>query len=436
MSKPAVRQDFPTRVMPASQSEPRAQARGPHQATDAQYASRMRKRNLFGLVLGIALACPVIVCPAIVRAADPPEQAKPTTPTPPKPQSKPPTPQDAAKAIDRALAFLEASQLPEGGWRGFEGGDPAITALVAKCFARDGAYGPAHRVTQRAFDFIARFARDDGGIYVPDVGLRNYYTSVAVMALTHSDSPKHRALVDRARTFLIGLQWDEGEQRDSSDVFYGGAGYGRHKRPDLSNTQMMLEALHDSGLSPEHPVYRKALVFVSRCQMSAETNDQPFARSGDGGFIYSPANGGESKAGSDKTGGRSVMRSYGSMTYAGFKSMLYAGLGREDPRTRRAFEWIQNHYTLERNPRMPAGHEFEGLYYYYHVFARALRTWGEDVVVDASGGRHVWRDDLRAALLARQGADGSWVNEADRWYESNPYLVTAYSVLALQEAAK
>ena len=37
-------------------------------------------------------------------------------------------------------------------------------------------------------------------------------------------------------------------------------------------------------------------------------------------------------------------------------------------------------------------------------------------------------------MVRMQREDGSWVNDADRWYESNPYLVTAYSVLALQAA--
>lgn len=345
--------------------------------------------------------------------------------------------QEAAvtKAIARAMAFLEANQLPEGGWKGFEGGDPAITALVAKCFAQHPAYGPEHAVTRRAFDYILRFAQEDGGIYIPDAGLRNYYTSVALMALSRSNDPKDKEACRRAQKFLTKLQWDEEEGYDKENVFYGGAGYGKGKRPDLSNTQMMLEALHDSGLSPEHPVYKKAIVFISRCQMSPETNDQPFARGGgDGGFIYSPANGGESKAGTVETPKGATLRSYGSMTYAGFKSLLYAGVSHDDPRVRNALTWIEGNYTLDSNPNMPAAQSKEGLYYYFHVFARALSAWGEDVITTAAGEKRNWRRDLCAKLLSLQRDDGSWVNESDRWYESNPYLVTAYSVLALQTA--
>lgn len=341
------------------------------------------------------------------------------------------------KAMARALAFLESNQLPDGGWRGFEGSDPAITAMVAKCFAQHSEYGVDHPVVRRAFGYILRHVREDGGIYVPGVGLRNYYTSVALMALSCSDEPKHREVCGRAQKFLTTLQWDEGDGHDRGDVFYGGAGYGKGKRPDLSNTQMMLEALKQSGLSSEHPVYRKALVFISRCQMSPDTNDQPFASgTGDGGFIYSPANGGESKAGAIVVAGRTTLRSYGSMTYAGFKSLLYAGLSRNDVRVQRAHSWICRNYTLDHNPNMPHAQSQQGLYYYYHVFARALFAWGDDAIVKASGERCDWRRDLSGKLLSLQREDGSWVNDADRWYESNPFLVTAYSVLALQTVLK
>jgi squalene-hopene/tetraprenyl-beta-curcumene cyclase len=195
---------------------------------------------------------------------------------------------------------------------------------------------------------------------------------------------------------------------------------------------MMLEALHQSGLSPENPVYQKAMVFVSRCQMLPESNDQPFAAGGDGGFIYSPANGGESKAELEDYDGGSRLRSYGTMTYSGFKSMLYARLEHGDPRVRAAYQWIRHHYTLAENPNMPGERNGQGLYYYYLVFARALDAWGEDSLTDGAGVQHDWRQELCRKLIGLQRDDGSWVNEEPRWLESNPNLVTAYAVRALQ----
>lgn len=342
---------------------------------------------------------------------------------------------ESHRAIDRALAFLAAAQQKDGGWEMFGRTDPAITALVAKCFVQHPSFGPDHPVVRRALDFVLTFRKADGGIYVEDSGMRSYYTSVAVMALSATKGPQYTDTIKQAQAFLIKGQWDEEEGHNAQSVWYGGVGYGKQKRPDLSNTQLMLEALKQSGLPATHPSYRKALTFIARCQMSSHVNDQAFARGADdGGFIYTPVGGGESKAGTVIVNGCPRLRSYGSMTYAGFKSMLYAEVDRDDPRVQQAYEWIRRHYTLDHNPNMPDAQSREGLYYYYHVFARALAAWGEDRIVDAHGSKHVWRDDLRRKLLSTQSADGSWVNQADRWYEGNPYLVTAYAVLALQTA--
>ena len=64
------------------------------------------------------------------------------------------------------------------------------------------------------------------------------------------------------------------------------------------------------------------------------------------------------------------------MTYAGFKSLLYAGLTGDDPRVAAAIGWIQRHWTLEENPGLGG----QGLYYYLHAMARALRASGLDEI--------------------------------------------------------
>lgn len=340
-------------------------------------------------------------------------------------------------AMTRGLEYLVGSQRPDGGWELQGESHPAMTALAVQCLIQDPRYGPSHPAARRGIEFMLRSRRQDGGIYIESEGMPNYHTSVALMALASTRDEKYKAIIEDAQRFLKRLQWDEGEDHDRSSVWYGGAGYGRSKRPDLSNTQMMLEALHQSGLSPDDPAYQKAMVFISRCQMLSETNDQPFARgSHDGGFIYSPANNGESKAGEEIVEGTPRLRSYGSMTYAGFKSMLYANVGRDDPRVKAAWEWIRGHYTLDSNPNMPHAQSREGLFYFYHVFAKALDAWGEETIVDRGGTPHKWREELCAKLCALQKPDGSWINEADRWMEGNPNLVTAYAVLALQTALK
>ncbi len=70
--------------------------------------------------------------------------------------------------------------------------------------------------------------------------------------------------------------------------------------------------------------------------MKSEFNDQAWAgKINDGGFMYTAANGGQSVAGKTDGGG---LRSYASMTYAGLKSMIYAGLTRDDPRVKAAID--------------------------------------------------------------------------------------------------
>jgi squalene-hopene/tetraprenyl-beta-curcumene cyclase len=341
----------------------------------------------------------------------------------------------ARGAVARGLDYLIGSQAADGGWEAFGRSHPAVTALAVKSLAQDARYGPVHPSTRRGLEFMLRFTQPDGGVYVADEGQRNYHTSVALMALSAMRNASHEESIRNAQRFLKELQWDDGEGYESSSPWFGGQGYGRHQRPDLSNTQMMLEALRDSGLPADDPVYRKALVFVERCQMLASSNDQPFAQGrADGGFVYTPANGGESMAGTEPADGRSQLRCYGSMTYAGFKSLLYAQLHKDDPRVAAALGWIRRSYTLDQNPNMPETQGKQGLYYYYHVFARALHAWGEDIIEDGSGRPHAWREELCSKLVALQRDDGSWLNEADRWYEGNPHLVTAYAILALQTA--
>ncbi len=339
----------------------------------------------------------------------------------------------AAQLIARGAQYLLSAQEADGGW-GAQAG-PGVAGLAVKALAQAPTVGPRHRGVQRGVEFVLRARRDDGGIYSAEGLLKNYESSVALSMLAAVRDPAHDETAARVRRFLIENQWDEGEGKTPADPFYGGAGYGQHKRPDLSNTQMMLEALRDSGLPPDDPAYRRALVFIQRCQMLGETNDQPFAQgSSQGGFIYSPVGAGESKAETVDVDGRVELRCYGSMTYAGFKSLLYAGLTRDDPRVKAALDWIRRHWTLEYNPNMPEARSRQGLFYYYHVFARALAAWGEPVVRDAAGREHDWRRELVAQLAGMQRDDGSWVNEADRWMEGLPALTTAYALLALQAA--
>lgn len=337
----------------------------------------------------------------------------------------------ASELRAKAVKYLLAAQQADGGWASETG--PGVTALALRALLQEPGIDDSHEAVQRGVAWMLRSQREDGGIYSADGLLKNYESSVALAALAALPRDAHKARLQALQNFLIDNQWDEGEGKSRDDDFYGGAGYGKGKRPDLSNTQIMLEALHDSGLAKDHPVYQKALVFIQRSQMRGESNDRAFARgSTQGGFIYSPANNGESKAGELEFEGRKELRCYGSMTYAGYKSLLYCGLSASDPRVAAALEWIRRNWTLDRNPNMPDSQSGEGLYYYYLAFARALQAGGERIIKDSLGREHDWRGELIMKLAREQKSDGSWVNEQDRWMEGLPALTTAYALLALQ----
>jgi squalene-hopene/tetraprenyl-beta-curcumene cyclase len=264
------------------------------------------------------------------------------------------------------------------------------------------------------------------------VQLQNYVTCVNVMALSAANrSDRYKKIIGNAADFLKQLQWDEGEGKKPNDDFYGGAGYDSKSRPDLSNTQFFLDALVEAGVPRDDPAFKKALIFVSRCQnLKGETNDQPWAgKINDGSFIYSAAAGGQTKV--DEPAANGGLPGYGSMTYAGIKSMIYCGVTKDDPRIKKAYQWICQHYTVDANPGMPGAFAHRGLYYYYHTMAKCLDVMGIDEVVDAQGQKHDWRAEITAALAKRQRPDGSWVNDKDQWMEGDPNLVTGYALLAL-----
>ncbi len=225
-------------------------------------------------------------------------------------------------------------------------------------------------------------------------------------------------------------------QVPATDPRFGGFGYGKRERPDGSNLQIAMDAMHDACVLPSDPAYAAAVTFVSRLQNRKESNDQPWAGT-DGGFIYTDADGGNSPAG-EYTGpdGKPMFRSYGSMTYAGLKSMVYAGVSKDDPRVVAGMNWIRDNWTWDENPGLKLGDgnvSESGLFYYYHTASRTLHAFGQPVITDSKGTKHDWRHELIDKLASLQKPDGSWIGQA-KWMENSPTLATAFAILSLEEA--
>ncbi|MEZ6015242.1 MAG: hypothetical protein R3F49_09025 [Planctomycetota bacterium] len=321
--------------------------------------------------------------------------------------------------------------------------DAGITAMVAGALQAVPTPRPAdiQGAVDDALVWLATLQREDGSIH--QGRLANYVTSASILALARVPGNEER--LARARAFLVRLQSDEGEGYSPDHPYYGGVGYGGDERPDLSNLQMALEALHVAGLAADDPAWQRSLVFLQRCQNRSESNDLVLQRDGvtirpgdDGGSAYAP---GESKAGVVKLAdGTELPRSYGSMSYALLKGYVFAGLKKDDPRVQALWKWLQENYTLDLNPGFVAGDDptapYQGLFYYFHTMAKALDLFKEEVLVDGAGASHAWRAELSGRLIAMQSkADGSWVNEnAPAWWEGNPVLATAYALLTLESA--
>lgn len=333
-------------------------------------------------------------------------------------------------AIDKGLDWLKANQNTNGYWSTAE--QPAVTALAVTAFMGEPSGNfQAHPTPglEHAFQFITSNAKPDGSIY--GKGLQNYNTAICMMGLIAAHNPAYDAQLRKSRAWLLTQQvHDPGSPRD------GGVGYGDHgPYSDMNNTLTALEALYYSKyLDNDKPAagkdlnWQAAIHFIQSCQNLPEYNKASWVSADDkdkGGFVYAP---GDSKAGPETNAqGRVALRSYGSISYAGLLSYIYADLKKDDPRVTAAFDWLQRNYTLDENPGMGP----QGLYYYLHLMTKALNTYGVDRL--QSNGRAVdWRKDVAMKLINLQKADGSWANENGRWWEHDPALVTSYSLMSLE----
>lgn len=340
-------------------------------------------------------------------------------------------------ALERGARFLRGVQAADGSWSNAQ--HPAITGLGLLALEKlPGRREPdALAVLAKGYRFVRARVRDNGGIYVE--GLSNYNTAVCTLALLQFGDPADARVIEGARQFLVAQQ-ASGMAQPELD---GGIGYGptgvspKRQHPDLDNTLVALEALRACELARKSEEkaalpaldWNAAIAFVTRCQNGSTNSARPgisVQKADKGGFVYYP---GFSNAGTvDLADGSKALRSYGSMSYAGLLSFIYAELSPADPRMTAALEWLGANFTLEENPGLGE----QGLYYYYHLMAKALVASNGDS--EAAMGRVPagWRQELAQKLLQLQGGNGSWANRNGRWMEADPVLATAYSMLTLE----
>ncbi len=329
---------------------------------------------------------------------------------------------DIASALAKGAKFLVANQAEDGHWSDAQ--MPALTALPL--WALSGVTSEA-AVREKAAKFVLSTQREDGGFYVPKPGrggsgLGNYNTAVCLSALYESKLAPVAALL-KAREYIAS------SQLTGDDTMAGGFGYDRLSRrryADLSNTSYALDAMARTASLEELRTSGKKVDLNWAQAIAFVENLQKKEGSEKGGAAYNertPQGGTATNA-----AGKVNLRAYGSMSYAAVLSMCSAKLTKADPRVRNALDYCTRYWSVEENPGMGR----QGLYYYYDILARALAAAGVDELFSEDGKTIYWKRELAAKLLALQQPDGSWVNDNNRFWESDPVLCTSFAMIVLE----
>ena len=376
-----------------------------------------------------------------------------------------PSPDDfrtrAVEAWGRAADWLVSQQDASGAWKmgppGKEQPGVAYTALIAASFAR----GPREvrdkvaAARDRAVAFVLSKKNDDGSFGEGPAGsfMKTYTTGIALMALASVEKTDAIAQAVRgAQAYLKNNQIKEGPHE-------GGLGYGDAPkegakgppRGDLSVAGFAAEGLAMSGLPKDDDFWKLIVKFVRKCQNSTEVNTDPafraeLAQAGlsigdDGGLYYTPVPSDKaSPAGTRKVADKTVIQSYGAMTYDGIKTYLYAGLAKDSPEVRAAVDWVRKNWTLDAHPGFAYDaekrHHLRGLYYYYLLMARALDALGENPFETFDGKKRDWPRELGEQLLKTIRESKMWKNDNPAWYEGDPVLSTTYVLLTLDDVLR
>jgi squalene-hopene/tetraprenyl-beta-curcumene cyclase len=341
-------------------------------------------------------------------------------------------------AIDRGLASLAAHQNSNGWWTTPD--QPAMTALALAAFLGE----PNHRYATnppphlaRALAYLVDSAKPDGSIHRGS--LINYNTAISLTTLAMANHRAYDGILLKGRAFLVKSQNDFGEPGKTDTEFDGGIGYGdKYEHSDMNNTLFALEAMRATDYLAKDKLltgtpdlnWDAAIHFLQSCQNLPSHNSQAWVSQDPkdkGGFVYYPGN---SMAGgvTNAETGRVALRSYGSISYAGLLSYTYAQLKPEDPRVVAVMDWLRSNYTLEENPGMGP----QGYYYYLFMMAKALNAASVNSLELKDSQKVDWRRTAALRLINLQRKDGSWFNDNNRWWEKDPCLVTAYSVMSLE----
>jgi hypothetical protein len=355
----------------------------------------------------------------------------------------------STKAIDtalaRATAFLLKSQSPDGAFRSDTYGllkDPlTLTPHVLYTLQELPPSPPVLAARQKAAAFLLATLTDDRPLSHPVYTLA---TTVSALARERTSPGKIQPLLDR----LLAYQFTEASGWSIDDLPYGGWGYNllplrKSATPDptlappdtnVSSTVYALRALSDAQLPSAHPAFAAARRFLAACQNLPPAGALPTSFD-DGGFFFSSSETSRNKAAEAGTDPAGVLRyrSYGTMTADGLRALIHANIPPVAREPQAAATWLRTRFAVDVQPGdFPQDRALFrlGMYYYY------LASLAQAAALHSAAAPPAWAQTLSAELLARQNADGSWVNAYTDAREDDPLVATFHAALALALARK
>jgi hypothetical protein len=264
-----------------------------------------------------------------------------------------------------SLEGIEPTRAPDetmpGGWMAEIG--PGMTSLALMTFLHAGV-DESDPTVQKGIDHLFNHVPVKWEEW-PDA----YDHAAGILALTATgNKEKYKDQVEFSTRRLEALQTPD-----------GGWGYGTQV-PDAAHLQYVIMALYAAkqwGVEIKPDTWTKAAVWLTSMQ-------QP-----DGGWNYY----------SDRSG-PFAEDSYGSMTATAVMGLKAAGISTRNESVRRGIEWLEEHYSITRNP---------GSFYWHYYYLVALQRAMDIPPSREKLGRHDWYSEIASLLLSRQQADGSWL---------------------------
>lgn len=316
-----------------------------------------------GAVVLVGVAVAAIAAPAQV----PPELPRHVTPA-------------TQAAIDRGLAYLAATQNPDGSWRneGSFGSYPvAMTALAGLAFLASGStpcegrYAPQ---VERAAEYVLSSVQPSGLISRPEEEARSMYGHGFSMLFLAQLMGMERdaSRLERIRNALHGaVRLTERAQSPEGGWIY--TPDGRRDEGSVTITQVQgLRACRNAGVEVPKRVIDKAMAYLERSVLP------------DGGIAYRVGMGGPSRP---------------PITAAAVACWFNAGLY-DHPLAKRALQYCRQRLPVQGSPNAFLGH-----YFYAHLYMAQIMYLSGDQDWDR------YYPQIRDRLIQMQQPDGSWMGD-------------------------